>query len=93
MYGPVKDGFGGTWGVLVVAEPANDDAFSEDSLHMFRSVPFQRDGGRGGRCPYTFCVIGQRAVASLCQKVCLHTKSHPVFWRRCACSDLSSPLG
>ena len=56
MYGPVKDGTGGTLGVLVVAEPTNGDAFTEDSLHLFRSVPFQRDaGGEERRCPCLRC--------------------------------------
>ncbi|CAM9142488.1 unnamed protein product [Laminaria digitata] len=38
MYGSVKDGSGGTWGVLVVAEPANGDTFTEESLHLFRAI-------------------------------------------------------
>lgn len=66
MYGPVKDASGGTWGVLVVAEPANGDAFSEDSLHVFRSVRIQKgaSGGRGvrGAVRVLGCVIGQRVV-------------------------------
>lgn len=36
--GPVKDETGGTWGVLVVAEPLGGAAFNEDSLNVFRSV-------------------------------------------------------
>ena len=72
MYGPVKNGSGGTWGVLVVAEPANGDAFNEDNLRLFRYVPFSvcfccvikqsvavflRQGF------FLCCVVGLRAVA------------------------------
>lgn len=34
--GPVKDETGGTWGVLVVAEPVGGTAFGEENLNIFR---------------------------------------------------------
>lgn len=36
--GPVKDGSGEMWGVLVVTGPLTGDTFDEESLDTFRSV-------------------------------------------------------
>lgn len=36
--GPVKDGSGEMWGVLVVTEPLTGDAFDQESLETFRLV-------------------------------------------------------
>lgn len=39
MYGPVSDGAGGIWGVLVVAEFVGGNTFDEETLQTFRSDP------------------------------------------------------